>query len=156
MLQAEQFWHYSLRVYEQGGVKQHCLSLQNEFGLNVNMLLLCGFLTQHKIFVSAGILQALSQHIETIDQELKELRSNRIASKSLEQDLYRNLLKQELILEKSQQATLISVLNSLRNNGMEFIDQNKDNFMSYHQSLETADVQILNDIMSTKALILNA
>ena len=35
------FWDYSLMLYARAGVSDACLSLQDEYGLNVNLLLFC-------------------------------------------------------------------------------------------------------------------
>jgi len=37
----ESFWEYSCRVYRQAGVSEHCLHLQDEYALDVNLLLMC-------------------------------------------------------------------------------------------------------------------
>ena len=37
------FWRFSLAVYAMPGVQKECLSLQNEAGVNVNMLLYCAW-----------------------------------------------------------------------------------------------------------------
>jgi uncharacterized protein (TIGR02444 family) len=37
------FWHFSLAVYAMPGVQHECLSLQNEAGVNVNILLYCAW-----------------------------------------------------------------------------------------------------------------
>ncbi len=35
------FWDYSLGIYRKPGVADACIALQDEFGLDVNMLLAC-------------------------------------------------------------------------------------------------------------------
>jgi uncharacterized protein (TIGR02444 family) len=35
------FWNYSLRLYARRGVQEACLALQDEFGMNVNLVLFC-------------------------------------------------------------------------------------------------------------------
>lgn len=160
MLQADTFWQYSLRVYGQQRIKNQCLLLQNEYSLNVNMVLLCGFLNEQQFFVGAEVLKTLSLQIENIDQQLRTLRIKRIACKTQQPELYKTLLSQELILEKHQQTTLIAALNDVSandsNSGSEFVEQSKDNFMSYYKSLETSDAQIIKDIMIAKAFIVDA
>ena len=37
----EGFWHFSVRTYRTDGVPDACLSLQNDYGADVNMLLYC-------------------------------------------------------------------------------------------------------------------
>jgi len=159
MLQAEAFWQYSLQTYAQEDVKKQCLLLQTDNNANVNMILLCGFLTENDYFVSAEILASLNQRIENIDQQLRALRIKRNSCKTQQLELYRTLLAEELVLEKHQQATMIAALNEFGTNtsqfGTEFIDQNKDNFISYHKSLKTSGERTVKDIMKAKDLILN-
>jgi len=38
------FWNFSLAVYRASAVQNECLDLQDQFGLDVNLLLLCAFL----------------------------------------------------------------------------------------------------------------
>ena len=39
-----EFWNFSLAVYGEAGVASACLRLQDQRGLNVNLLLFCGWL----------------------------------------------------------------------------------------------------------------
>ena len=39
----EQFWDFSVRTYRTKGVPDACLSLQNDYGADVNMLLFCAW-----------------------------------------------------------------------------------------------------------------
>ncbi len=43
----EDFWRFSLRVYGQADVAEACLALQNDYGLDVNLLLYCCWLGTH-------------------------------------------------------------------------------------------------------------
>jgi len=38
------FWNFSLAVYRASAVQDECLDLQDQFGLDVNLVLLCAFL----------------------------------------------------------------------------------------------------------------
>ena len=38
------FWNFSLAVYGASAVQDECLHLQDQFGLDVNLVLLCAFL----------------------------------------------------------------------------------------------------------------
>ncbi len=38
-----QFWGFSLAVYGADAVEPECLTMQDEFGLDVNLILLCAF-----------------------------------------------------------------------------------------------------------------
>jgi uncharacterized protein (TIGR02444 family) len=41
---SQPFWNFSLAVYGAGAVQDECLKLQDQFGLDVNLVLLCAFL----------------------------------------------------------------------------------------------------------------
>jgi uncharacterized protein (TIGR02444 family) len=40
---ASPFWNFSVAVYSSGAVQDECLTLQDQFGLDVNLVLLCAF-----------------------------------------------------------------------------------------------------------------
>ena len=40
---ASPFWNFSVAVYGAGAVQDECLTLQDQFGLDVNLVLLCAF-----------------------------------------------------------------------------------------------------------------
>lgn len=44
IIAAERFWDFSVRTYRTSGVPNVCLSLQDEYGIDVNMLLYCCWL----------------------------------------------------------------------------------------------------------------
>lgn len=44
MESADPFWEFSLQLYQQPGVAEHCLALQDEYGADVNILLFCCWL----------------------------------------------------------------------------------------------------------------
>ena len=56
----ESFWDFSVRTYRTDGVPDACLSLQNDYGADVNMLLYCCWIAVHSgefdaaLFASAG------------------------------------------------------------------------------------------------------
>jgi uncharacterized protein (TIGR02444 family) len=37
------FWDFSIAIYGKDGVQDECLTLQDQFGINVNLLLFCAF-----------------------------------------------------------------------------------------------------------------
>ncbi|WJG09317.1 TIGR02444 family protein [Aliiglaciecola sp. LCG003] len=129
MLQAEQFWRYSLRVYGASDVKQLCLSLQDQHGLNVNMLLLCGFLHQADISLSVKQFESLNAGMSQLNAQTKALRSERQKITDKSAVAYKSLLAQELSLEQRQQHCLIEQLN-----GFSFEQHMGSNFEVYAQS----------------------
>ena len=40
---ASPFWNFSVAVYSSDAVQDECLTLQDQFGLDVNLVLLCAF-----------------------------------------------------------------------------------------------------------------
>ncbi len=40
---ASPFWNFSVAIYGTGAVQDECLTLQDQFGLDVNLVLLCAF-----------------------------------------------------------------------------------------------------------------
>jgi len=46
-LEIEGFWDFSVRTYRTDGVPDACLSLQNDYGADVNMLLYCCWIGAH-------------------------------------------------------------------------------------------------------------
>lgn len=115
MPQCEQvlFWQWSVQRYGSAGVRDACLRLQDQFDLNVNILLLCEFLRQRDIALSARHIQMLVQSIAESDRGLKRHRNKRREAKTYQPEHYKALLEAELSLEQQQQALLVDTLNSL-------------------------------------------
>jgi uncharacterized protein (TIGR02444 family) len=60
--QLNPIWEYSLSSYKRAGVETTCLTLQDEFGLNVNFLLYCCWLATQSIKISdAELLQQVKE-----------------------------------------------------------------------------------------------
>lgn len=68
-------WQYICEAYARGNTAQHCLSLQNRYGLDVNLLLSCGWIALHlgRIEQWPELLSAT----QPWQSRLKELRSIR-------------------------------------------------------------------------------
>ncbi len=64
MSAGEDFWAFSLRVYGQAEVPAACLALQNDHGLDVNLLLYCCWLGIHGIELD---IAALARALEFAD-----------------------------------------------------------------------------------------
>ncbi len=111
MLQASEFWNFSVSLYAAESVKHQCLLLQNQFNLNVNVLLLCCFLDKRKEQLSEADMFVLLEVISDNQIELAAFREQRIKNRGTVQ--YQSLLKEELNIEKQQQALLVDALNTL-------------------------------------------
>lgn len=111
MLQASEFWNFSVSLYAAESVEHQCLLLQNQFNLNVNVLLLCCFLDKRKEQLSEADMPVLLDAISDNQIELAAFRERRLKNKGTVQ--YQSLLKEELNIEKQQQALLVDALNTL-------------------------------------------
>lgn len=111
MLQASELWDFSVSLYAAESVKHQCLLLQNQFNLNVNVLLLCCFLDKRKEQLSEADMPVLLDAISDNQIELAAFREQRLKNKGTVQ--YQSLLKEELNIEKQQQALLVDALNTL-------------------------------------------
>lgn len=111
-LTSEQLWQFSLQHYALKEVKEACLALQNNYGGNVNLLLLLKYLDQQHVIPSEPGWQQLLSCIEPSERLLGSYRELRKSLKShLPDTLYREALQFELELEKQQQQDLISCIN---------------------------------------------
>ena len=63
-------WEYSLEAYKRAGVESTCLTLQDEFNLNVNFLLYCCWLATQSIKSSDVELMQQVKQLRYWDQEV--------------------------------------------------------------------------------------
>ncbi|MGV6806582.1 MAG: TIGR02444 family protein [bacterium] len=63
-------WDYAVALYQQPGVKEECLTFQNRFGGNVNLLLFGCWLDQQGVTPSAEQLKYLVAEVDKIDSNL--------------------------------------------------------------------------------------
>jgi len=128
MSRDNEFWRYSLQVYAQPGVAELALNWQNQYGVNVNVLLWCDWLESQNIALTEKLLSSALAGIEAWDDNVvKALRDVRqtlaglparmdflpiinskipIAGEGGEKSLRPLLLAAELDAEKSLQAWL--------------------------------------------------
>ncbi len=120
-LTLERLWQFSLQYYSVREVKEACLSLQNHYNGNVNLLLLLKWLDEQQVAFQENDWQTVIECIsrsETLLHSYRELR--RKFKLSIPDTLYREALQFELQLEKQQQSDLVDCVNSLNlinNNG---------------------------------------
>ncbi|GGO71731.1 TIGR02444 family protein [Bowmanella pacifica] len=124
MWQTEDFWQFSLALYQKRGAL--CLQLQDSYAMNVNLVLLCLYLQQHGMGISQASLPALINSLASTEQVITPLRAVRRQVKGLDGLAYQHLLDAELQLEKRQQADLIQCLNRLP-----VADLGEDNLVLY-------------------------
>lgn len=113
----EQFWQFSLDVYQQQQLQDKLLTLQNQHGINVNLTLLCLFLNSKGLYLQTKQFEQLHQQLTTFNhtftESLRQLRSSfKIKQRQLEQyaALRKHLLAAELLLEQQEQGILIAHL----------------------------------------------
>ncbi|WP_172561691.1 TIGR02444 family protein [Vibrio furnissii] len=113
-LTLERLWQFSLQYYSVREVKEACLSLQNNFNGNVNLLLLLKYLDEQQVTPIENewqqVIDCLSRS-ETLLHSYREMR--RKMKTHLPDTLYREALQFELQLEKQQQADLVDCINHL-------------------------------------------
>lgn len=147
MLSASQFWQYSTALYADNSVKQNCLALQEDFGLNVNVLLLCSYCNSRGEVYSEDSFQQLNLAIKASEDLLTQHRNIRKAAKEHHPQQYKLLLEEELEMERQQQSILLHQINS-------FAQTSKvaDNFAAYLASkrlTNNAQVAALTSVFST-------
>ncbi|CAH0991864.1 hypothetical protein SIN8267_01979 [Sinobacterium norvegicum] len=117
---SELFWCHSIDIYRNQEIADLCLRLQNHEGLNVNLMLLCSFLsTQGYLATVETFRQTASNHDfchwnQTVTINLRCSRQA-IAKNSNDQqrdELRRSILAAELQAERVEQKLLISALNN--------------------------------------------
>jgi uncharacterized protein (TIGR02444 family) len=112
-MQADEFWHYALDVYQQEGVKQACLDLQDKMQLNVNLILAMMYLCKHGLMYRYDDFSEVEQAIAESEKKLKHHRRKRRGLKKIDESLYEKALSEELTMEKAQQAIIVEYSNGL-------------------------------------------
>ncbi|MCE0493982.1 TIGR02444 family protein [Vibrio salinus] len=113
-LTLEHLWQFSLRYYSVREVKEACLSLQNRFNGNVNLLLALKWLDEQNITFEDSEWHLLSDCLHRTDVLLHDFRQLRRQLKTTVPDIiYRQSLEFELLLEKQQQSDLVDCIHHL-------------------------------------------
>lgn len=116
-LEEQDFWNFSLTLYAQPGVMENCLLLQDNFQLNVNMVLFCCFAGHLRLTLDDGWLTALHQATQRSEARITQHRQQRKLYKQkasinqgemFDPGHYQQLKQQELDLEKQQQSDVIA------------------------------------------------
>ncbi|MDE1265390.1 TIGR02444 family protein [Vibrio aestuarianus] len=113
-LTLERLWQFSLQYYSVREVKEACLSLQNNYHGNVNLLLLLKWLDEQQVSFAEHHWQTVQDCLsrsETLLHSYRDLR--RRLKTNLPDTLYREALQFELQLEKQQQSDLVDCINAL-------------------------------------------
>ena len=105
----EQFWQFSEQHYARPGVAAACLQLQDDYGANVNLLLLLVMLEERGLSVDLSPLLPIVRQRAGLFNQWRPLR--RQLKDKLSTENYLALLHHELELERWQQQELIATLN---------------------------------------------
>ena len=114
-VEAGAFWSFSLAVYDNPAVQDECLRLQDEHGVDVNLLLFCAYLgAQHGAIVPGDALRAAAEIVRPWQNlVVANLRATRRALKSFAAEglqsataLRVDVKKLELEAEQVEQAIL--------------------------------------------------
>lgn len=114
------FWQFSLKVYAAPGVAQECLTLQDESGVNVNMLLYCAWRGMEADIVSASRIEHLNEIVEAWRADVvAPLRAARRSLKGMAsvdvaalEELKPKILDAEIRAEQIEQALLFAETDS--------------------------------------------
>ncbi|HTV90077.1 MAG TPA: TIGR02444 family protein [Stellaceae bacterium] len=117
------FWRFSLRFYRQAGVAESCIVLQDEYGVDVNVLL---FL----LWLADGGRQLSDDDVKKLDDAVcgwrtaavipmrdirRRLKAERTLIEAVEQETYRTKIKAiELEAERLQQRALYALSQATR------------------------------------------
>lgn len=155
-------WDFSLVHYARTGVADACLSLQDEHGVNVNLLLWCVWLERRGLILDAARLRSAQKRIHAWDEHyvvpLRQLRRRikaefGVADAGIEQ--VRGQIKQaELLAEKQLQSLLETLSQTWNNVDMTSIQPKVgENLRFYLQQLNVTDTAIMEllDLFGNKA-----
>jgi uncharacterized protein (TIGR02444 family) len=80
------FWNFSIAVYGASAVQDECLNLQDQFGLDVNLILLCAFLgAGHGVALTSGDIASARLVVGQWNEDIvKPLRAARRHFKTIE------------------------------------------------------------------------
>ncbi|MBV2130849.1 TIGR02444 family protein [Arsukibacterium indicum] len=124
---AEALWQFSLALYPK--VQSLCLQWQDNFGVNINLLLLLCYLEQQQLSLTHQQLLQLTAELEQFSSQftkpLRALRrksSSASLSTSQQQQLKQSLLQAELKLEQLEQQLLLKHCPSLTTNAKPLLE----------------------------------
>ncbi|WP_019531537.1 TIGR02444 family protein [Dasania marina] len=109
------FWQYSLTVYQRPAVAELCLQLQDDYGVDINMLLCAAWLASIGQPLTDPLLQGLLAESEQWQQRcVQPLRqARRFLKTTSSSDIYQQAKALELQAEALQQQRLYDQLRNL-------------------------------------------
>ncbi|WP_261816510.1 TIGR02444 family protein [Vibrio gallicus] len=113
-LTVDNLWQFSLRYYSVREIKEACLTLQNQFDGNVNLLLALRWLEQHRLTFPKQQWPQLQQSLERTESLLHDFRQLRRKTKQyLPNSIDKESLQFELQLEREQQVDIVAAIHTL-------------------------------------------
>ena len=108
MLTQKEFWQFSLDYYSKADIQQAALQLQDQYEVNINLLILLYWADQQELRLPLKYFQlAVTQHQASLEK-CRGIR--RKLKKQIPREDYQAILNLELELEKLQQNDLIAAM----------------------------------------------
>lgn len=152
MLSQSVFWDYAVNLYGKTGVTDVCLKLQDELGLNVNLILLLCYAEQHRLQISSKQLKQLVQCVDKWHREytkpLRRIRRDLALEDSATVEAKRAIFDAEIELEKAEQKLLLGCYNRLE---LQSVDsaQNLQRYIGLNEAkaplIYGADIELLRE-----------
>ncbi|MDM7862064.1 TIGR02444 family protein [Alteromonas sp. ASW11-36] len=111
LLTIDTAWQEALAIYALPGAADHLIKLQDNYGCNVNLILLCIVLGNRQFSLERMHIEQLISGIEQSERQLALHRELRRAAKLGAAKAYERLKQHELILEQRQHTLLLTTLN---------------------------------------------
>ena len=147
------FWQYACDFYGRPSVTNTCLALQDELGLNVNLLLLLCWCEQNNKQLSSEQISLLTQTVSRWHREytkpLRQLRRKLSLDDSASVKVKQSVFDVEMELEKTEQCLLLGAYNLFDC----VVDKNAQNLQRY---LAQADKSAVIRYASSIALLRQA
>lgn len=107
----DEFWAFSVHQYGKKAVAKCCLALQDDYGVDINLLLLCQWLDSQELALAEGALCDLVRIADHWQKNrLAPLRARRAGLKKPSAP-YQAALSKELSEERKEQQALIACIN---------------------------------------------
>lgn len=151
------FWQFSLRIYRKPGVPTACLTLQNSFGVDVNLLLFWIWSGLDAGIAASDVLLAKAEHEvaawrTNVVKPLREVRSwlkhQPLISDATCVRLRDSVKREELSAEQIQQAMLFRLSQSLKQNDTPGTGLARSNASAYLKSVAVDDSERVIEIAS--------
>ncbi|GAB55389.1 hypothetical protein GPUN_1265 [Glaciecola punicea ACAM 611] len=167
-LSSDEFFDYSLQFYFPGSNQENLMLVQDNADLNVNIVLLMMYLRTKNVGLTTDNIYAINDNNQILDsltsnirQKRRSLKADNIAQgltdyKTLE---YKDLLAQELALEKKQQALMIDLVTFFVSESQSYVTSGfyDDTLLAAMKSLAGEDKRsIICDIADILEELLNA